>query len=34
VIKFPKNDKTSNAPTLNVVVNWTDEFERLMPAKR
>ena len=34
VIKFPKNDKTSNAPTLNVVLNWTDEFERLMPAMR
>ena len=34
VIKFPKNDKTSNTPTLNVVINWTDELERLTPAKR
>jgi len=34
VINFPKNDKTSNAPTLNVVLNWTDELERLMPAKK
>jgi serine/threonine-protein kinase len=34
VIKFPKNDKTSNAPALNVVINWTDELERLMPAKK
>ena len=34
VIKFPQNDKSSNAPTLNVVLNWTDELERLTPTKK
>ena len=34
VIKFPQNDKTANAPTLNVVLNWTEELERLAPEKK
>jgi eukaryotic-like serine/threonine-protein kinase len=33
VIKFPQNDKTSNTPALNVVLNWTDELERLTAKK-
>jgi eukaryotic-like serine/threonine-protein kinase len=34
VIKFPQNDKSSTAPALNVVLNWTDELERLTPARK
>jgi serine/threonine protein kinase/Tol biopolymer transport system component len=34
VIKFPQNDKSANAPTLNVVLNWTEELERLTPTPR
>ena len=33
VIKFPQNDKSSTAPALNVVLNWTDELERLTAKK-
>jgi hypothetical protein len=34
VIKFPQNDKSATAPTLNVVLNWTAELERLTPIQR
>jgi len=34
VIKFPQNDKSSNAPTLNVVLDWTAELERLTATKK
>jgi len=33
VIKFPQNDKSSTAPALNVVLNWTDELEQLTAKK-
>jgi len=33
VIKFPHSDKSSTAPTLNVVLNWSDELERLTAKK-
>jgi serine/threonine-protein kinase len=34
VINFPQNDKSSNAPALNIALNWTDELQRLVPTKR